>query len=292
MNPKTLLAVVGPTAAGKTDLALHLAQQFSGEIICADSRTIYTGMDIGTAKPTAEEQRQTPHYMLDVAMPNQLYSAAHFQRDAAAAIATVRERGNLPIVVGGTGLYAWALLYNYQFPAGASQARRAELEQLSLEELVQRLQQADPERAAEIDLQNPRRVVRALETVGQPRVAPRALPATTVLVGLDPGMEELERRIARRTKQMLAAGLVEETQGLIDQYGAVIEPLNTVPYREVIEYLNHEMSEAELPKHISLRTRQLAKRQLTWFKRNPDVQWVASPKEAQKLAATLLAKAV
>jgi tRNA dimethylallyltransferase len=222
-----LLAIVGPTASGKTALAIELAQRHGGEIICADSRTIYRGLNIGTAKPTLAEQAAVPHHLLDILEPNQPYSAALFKQAAESAIAEIRARHHLPILVGGTGLYVDAVLYDYQFPAGASSSLRHELEQLPQTELVERLQRLDPEIAATIDLRNPRRVIRALELVGQPRIAPRALPPTTYIIGLDPGMEELERRIATRTRQMLAAGLVDEVRGLTARYSAMLEPFNT-----------------------------------------------------------------
>ncbi len=287
-----LLVIVGPTASGKTALALQIAQRYGGEIICADSRTVYQGMDVGTAKPSVKEQALVPHHVLDVVPPNQNYSAVEFKRAALAAIAAIRQRGNLPILAGGSGLYIWSVVYDYQFPAGASQSVRQELASLPLPELVRRLQQQDPERAATVDLQNPRRVIRALETLGQPQVAPKALAPGVYMIGLNPGMPELERRITARTRQQLSSGLVAETRTLLTQYEPVIEPLNTVPYREVIQYMNGEITEAELPELITLHNRQLAKRQLTWFKRSPDVQWVASASQAEKAIAAALAKPV
>jgi len=284
-----LLAIIGPTASGKTALALELAQRHNGEIICADSRTIYRGLDIGTAKPTPAERAAVPHHLLDLLEPNQPHSAALFKQAAEAAIVGIRSRDHLPILAGGTGLYVDAVLYDYRFPAGVSSSLRHELEQLPQADLVERLQRLDPEVAATIDLRNPRRVIRALELVGQPRIAPRTLPPTTHIIGLDPGMEELERRIATRTQQMLAAGLIDEVRSLIARYSAVLEPFNTVGYRETISYLHGDLTEAELVSLINLHTRQLAKRQLTWFKRNPDIHWAGDTATAAELATKLLA---
>jgi tRNA dimethylallyltransferase len=283
-----LLAIVGPTASGKTDLAIQIARQHGGEVICADSRTVYRSMDVGTAKPTAAERAGVPHHLLDVVAPNQPFSAAEFQRLATRAIASVQHRGKLPILVGGTGLYVNAILYDYQFPAGANAERRAELEKLPTVELLRRLEQADPERAAAIDRRNPRRVVRALETAGLPRIAPKALPASTLVVGLNPGLPELERRIAARTEQQLAGGLIAETQRLLRRYEALIEPLNTVPYRETIQFLRGEIDRHQLAELISLHNRQLAKRQLTWFKRNPDIHWEPDAAGARAIIAAWL----
>ena len=284
-----LLAIVGPTASGKTALAVELAARFDGEIICADSRTIYRELDIGTAKPSLAELARAPHHLLDISEPNQPYSAAEFKRAATAAVAGIRARGKLPILVGGSGLYLWSVLYDYRFPPGASRSLRAELEQVPPAELVRRLEQLDPERAAAIDLNNPRRVIRALETVGQPRIAPAALPPGTVIIGLNPGLPELERRIAARTAQQLAAGLIEEVRRLLGRYDRSIEPFNTVPYRETIAFLDGDITQEELAQLISRHNRQLAKRQLTWFKRNPDIHWAADAAQAAILAADLLA---
>ncbi|HUC87213.1 MAG TPA: tRNA (adenosine(37)-N6)-dimethylallyltransferase MiaA [Candidatus Saccharimonadales bacterium] len=284
-----LLAIVGPTASGKTALALQLAKEHGGEIICADSRTIYRGMDIGTAKPTVAERAEVPHHLLDIIEPTQSYSAAEFQQAAIAVIEDTHRRQKLPILVGGTGLYLWAVLYAYRFPAGPSTSLRTELQQLPLAELVRRLQQVDPERAAVIDLRNSRRVIRALETAGQPQIAPKALSESSYILGLNPGLAELERHIARRTHQMLTAGLVDEVQGLLARYNPVIPPLNTVGYRETIDFLGDSLGRSQLEPLINLHTRQLAKRQLTWFKRNPDIHWAATTSQAKLLAETFLA---
>lgn len=285
-----LLAIVGPTAGGKSALAMDLARQTNGEIICADSRTIYRDMNIGTAKPTAADRAAVPHHLLDVVAPNQPYSAAEFKQAADEVIAGIHTRGTLPILVGGTGLYVDAVLYDYRFPAGASNALRAELEKLPLSDLVQRLQVQDPDRAATIDLQNPRRVIRALELVGQPRIAPKALPSHAYIVGLDLGMPELEQRIAERTKNMLDNGLVDETRDLIRRYNPILEPFNTAGYREVIDFLQENLKRTELEPLINLHTRQLAKRQLTWFKRNPDIHWFTDAAAAADAVRGFLAK--
>lgn len=287
-----LIAIVGSTASGKTGLALQIAQRCNSEIICADSRTVYRGLDIGTAKPTREEQALIPHHLLDLLEPNQRYNAAQFKADALAAITSIHARGRIPLLVGGSGLYINAVLYDYHFPAGSSNSLRRELESLPLTDLVARLQQLDPERAAEIDLRNPRRVIRAIETAGQPQTAPKTLPSNAIIIGLDPGLPELERRIKERTHQMLSAGLGKEVQALMQRFDPVIEPLRSVGYSESIAYLRKEITAKELESQISLHTRQLAKRQITWFKRNPDIRWVTTPAAGLELATDLLAKAV
>jgi tRNA dimethylallyltransferase len=287
-----LIAIVGPTASGKTALALQIAQRCNGEIICADSRTIYRGMDIGTAKPTEEEQALVPHHLLSQIEPNQPYSAAEFKEAALKAIADIRGRNRLPLLVGGTGLYLNAVLYDYRFPVGPSSALRRQLQGLPLTDLAARLQQVDPERAAEVDLHNSRRVIRAIETAGQPRLAPKTLPPSILIIGLNPGLPELEQRIAVRTRQMLIGGLIEEVQALLARFDPVIEPLRTVGYAETIAHLHEEITAVELEAQINLHTRQLAKRQITWFKRNPDINWVETSSQALNLADSFLAKAV
>jgi tRNA dimethylallyltransferase len=288
MLKSPVLAVVGPSASGKTALALQIAERFEGEIIAADSQTVYQGMDIGTAKPTPEMQQRVPHHLIDVCRPNQAFSAAEFKQLATEAVEAIQERHHLPVVVGGTGLYVDGLLYDYQFPTGRSSSLRTELERLPLEELVTRLEKQDPERAATIDLKNPRRVIRALETLGQPRIAPKSLSQGIHIVGINPGMEALEHNIATRTRTMLDDGLIAEVQGLLNQYDAVIEPLRSIGYAETVAFLNEVYDERELERLINLHTRQLAKRQLTWFKRNPDIYWVESIESGLELAEQLL----
>lgn len=289
MGTERLLAIAGPTASGKSALALQLAQEFGGEIICADSRTIYRGMNVGTAKPSGADRTLVSHHLLDIREPNQTYSAAEFKANAIRAVADIRARDKLPILVGGTGLYLWSVLYDYRFPAGARESLRMELERVPLAELVHRLQAQDPERAASIDLKNARRVIRALETVGQPQRAPKALRSATFIIGINPPTADLEDRIAARTRAMLEHGLIEEVRGLITGYDHVIEPFNTVGYRETIEFIQGKHDQGELESLINLRTRQLAKRQLTWLKRNPDILWAANAEDGLVSARKLLA---
>lgn len=277
---RKLIAIVGPTASGKTGLALQIAKTTPAEIICADSRTIYVGMDIGTAKPSTKEQGGVPHHLLDILSPDQSYSAAEFKDDASQLIQDISGRSKLPIVVGGTGLYTTALLYDYDFPAGADNQRRKVLEQKDLSELQDELCRRDPEAYKIVDVQNKRRVIRAIETIGQQRFRKNELPKGYLLIGLSPSMDVLEKRIQKRTKQMLEGGLVNEVESLVKKYGKDLEPFQTVGYREVVEYLegNHTIEQTE--QLINIHTRQLAKRQLTWFKRNKDIVWFQNSEQA------------
>ncbi len=281
------LAIVGPTASGKTGLAIELAKKLNGEIICADSRTIYRGMDIGTAKPSNEEQDGVSHYLLDILNPDQSYSAAEFKHDSLKLIGQIKAKDKLPIVVGGTGLYVAGLLYDYEFLAGANNELRAKLEDKDIVWLQTELKDKDIEAYKSIDLQNKRRVIRAIETAGLLKKRSTKLADDWVLIGLNPPMDELEKRIKARTKQMLDSGLVDEVRQLIEQYGKELEPFQTAGYREVIEYVEGKQTFEELEKLVSLHTRQLAKRQLTWFKRNQDIVWFQDSEQALAYIDTL-----
>lgn len=282
---KPLVAILGPTGSGKSDLAMKLARSFDGEIICADSRTIYRGMDIGTAKPSAADQKQVRHHLLDLVNPDEMYSAAQFKQAALEAVNQIRSRGNLPILVGGSGLYAYAVLYDYQFPAGARNKHREDLEGRPLGELVAKLEQSDPESAASIDLKNPRRVIRALETIGQPRQRQQLSP-NTILIGLHPG--NLEERIKSRTSQMIERGLVEEMRRLVDKYPSNQEVFKSPGYAEVVDCLEGRIKIDEIESLISLHTRQLAKRQLTWLRRNSDIERFDDDHKAYQFVADKL----
>lgn len=284
-----LLAIVGPTASGKSALAMEVAQAFNGEIICADSRTIYRGMNIGTAKPTAADQALVPHHLLDIAWPDQSYTAAEFKLAANRLIAEIQARGRLPILCGGTGLYLYAVLYDYQFPAGPDNELRQRLQKLSIDQLISRLEQVNPEAASSIDLRNPRRVIRAIETDGQPRQQSR-LRGGSRLIGLRPDPAQLNRHIEARTKQMVAAGLAAEVKDLIDRFGADLEAFRSPGYAEMIDYLDGRIDLSEAERLIELHTRQLAKRQLTWFKRNQEIEWFEDPDRANAYIASLLRK--
>jgi tRNA dimethylallyltransferase len=276
-----IVAIVGPTASGKSSLAMAVARKYDGEIIAADSRTIYRGMDIGTAKPTSADRTEVPHHLLDVIDPNQSYSAAEFKAAAEREVEAIQARGNLPIVVGGTGLYVYGLLYDYQFPAGGANELRDELQRLPLGELVERLQRQDPEAAATIDLQNPRRVVRALETVGHPRHKAMRLKSDMLLVGLRPSEDQLNKQIVQRTHTFQQIGLASEVAELVKKYGPETEAFRSPGYAEIIDYLADLTTLEEAEALINLHTRQLTRRQLTWFKRNPEIQWFETQAEAE-----------
>jgi tRNA dimethylallyltransferase len=285
-----IIAIVGPTASGKTALAIEIAKRHNGEIICADSRTIYRDMDIGTAKPTLAEQQGIPHYFLDIIEPDQHYSAQEFKAAAETRILDITARGKLPIIVGGTGLYVYALLYDYTFPAGARTDDRAEMETRDLADLVAELQHKDSDLAAEVDLQNKRRVIRAIETAGQPRVKSEQLKPNILLLGLRPNTERLHTNITQRTLGMVQIGLVDEVNKIVAEYGAFIESLRSPGYAEIIDFLAGRISMVEAQDLISLHTRQLVKRQLTWFKRNGEIKWVETAQAGSVLSEDWLGR--
>lgn len=260
---------------------MSLAQRYHGEIICADSRTIYRGMDVGTAKPTAADRALVPHHLLDIVEPGEAYSAAQFKVDSEREITAIVRRGNLPLIVGGTGLYVNGLLYDYQFPAGAHNDLRAQLEIQPLTKLVERLRREDPEAALRIDLHNPRRVIRALETMGRPRQQATRLNANSLLLGLRPSQEQLNKQITHRTQVMFQIGLIDEVRALARKYGPDLEAFRSPGYAEIIDFIAGRCSRQEAESLINLHTRQLVRRQLTWFKRDPEIRWYEALDEAE-----------
>lgn len=277
------VVILGPTASGKTGLSLRVAKELGNtEIICADSRTIYRGMDIGTAKPTPEEQKIAPHHFLDILEPDMRYSAAEFQKSTQKLIREIKKRGNIPMLVGGSGLYIFSIIYDYSFPAGPTNSRRKELEEKDADELRSILQYLDADTYSKIDTNNPRRLIRAIETAGLNKVANSQLIDNVCVLGLKPELQVLEDRIRLRTSLMIRDGLVDEVRALIGQYGSDVEPLQTVGYREIVDFLNKKTSLEEAEELINVHSRQLARRQITWFKRSKDIKWIKNYPDALK----------
>jgi tRNA dimethylallyltransferase len=281
------IALVGPTASGKSDLALRLAEAFNGEIVCADSRTIFQGMDIGTAKPTAEERGRVPHHLLDVVEPGETLSAGKYKQLAEAAILDIAARGKLPLLVGGSGLYVDGVVYDFKFAAPPSPEHRRELEELSAAQLLQRLESVDPARAQSIDRSNRRRVIRALETVGQPRR--RAVSAPNVLLlGLRMNKEVAQNRIEQRVEKMLKQGFIEELTALARDYGWDSRAFDVIGYRAMkMVALGHKTLDEGVRDFVR-GDLALFKKQMTWFKRDPHIRWLNEPDEAFGLVQTWL----
>lgn len=266
-----MIVIVGETASGKSALALELAAQLGGEIICADSRTIYKSMDIGTAKPTAEERARIPHHCLDLVAPDQSFTVADFKVCAERAIDDIVRRGNLPILVGGTGLYIDAVLYDFQFRAPSDPAERARLQTLSVEELQTEL--AEKGISVPENSRNPRHLVRALETGGV-TAGRKPLRAGTLVLGLRLDRDVLAERIKDRARQMVARGLVDEVRMLGERYGWDVPALQAPAYKAFRGYISGDISLEYAQAQFIKNDLGLAKRQRTWFKRNNSVQWL------------------
>ena len=298
LGPERLAVLCGPTAVGKTALAVTLATRLGAEIICADSRTVYRGMDVGTAKPTREQRARVPHHLLDVVDPAEPFTVADFQRLAAQAVSEVRSRGRLPLLVGGTGLYIRAVVDDLVIPPVPPD--RSLRERLEAEERVhgpghlhQRLTRLDPAAASRIHPANLRRVIRALEVTlktGTPISAQQAQghdPMPAIMVGLFIDRGELYRRIDARVEDQLAAGLIGETRRLLAQGVPPEAPsMQALGYKEVAGWLRGAFDEQEAVRLLKRNTRRYAKRQLTWFRRDPRITWVDATglDEATRLA--------
>ncbi|HSQ26529.1 MAG TPA: tRNA (adenosine(37)-N6)-dimethylallyltransferase MiaA [Anaerolineales bacterium] len=285
-NRLPLVVVLGPTAVGKTEVAIQLAEQFQGEIVSADSRLFYRGMDIGTAKPGVEQRRRVPHHLIDVAQPDEILSLTHFQEQARQVIHGICARQKLPFLVGGTGQYVRAVLEGWQAPEVAPNPRlRQALEDwaqvLGQDGLHARLTVLDPQAAQQIDARNVRRSIRALEVIlstGKPFSAQRRRgesPYDLLLLGLIRPREELYARIDARIETMFEDGLVGEVQGLLDQgYSPTLPSLSAIGYREVIRYLQGEIDLEEAKVLIRRATRTYVRRQANWFKTDdPQITW-------------------
>lgn len=297
-KPK-IITVVGPTASGKTTLGIFLAKHFDGEIVSADSRQIYRGMDIGTAKPTELETSAIPHYMINIKDPDEDYTVSEYKTDAIAAIHEISKRGHLPLLVGGTGLYIKAVLENLDIPNIEADAQlRAELEkeieEKGLDSVVQKLLAVDPDAVETVDLKNPRRVVRALEVTiatGQPFTAqqkknePLFDPLT---IGIDVPSEVLRQRIDGRIDTMMQEGFVDEVKALIKKYPSTTPAFNAIGYAEIINYLQSGTSLDEAVAAIKLNTWHYAKRQMTWFKKDKSIRWVREEQGALFIAKNFL----
>jgi tRNA dimethylallyltransferase len=313
-NPK-ILVVVGPTASGKTALSIQLAKKLGGEIVSADSRQVYRGMDIGTAKPpfspasnravvkTSAPRGGThrgapyisagiPHHLIDIKNPDEDYTVAEYKRDAIKAIRNILRRGKLPILVGGTGLYVKAIVENLDIPrVAADPALRRKLEQATcdkgLEYMFKKLVALDPEAAYIVDPKNPRRVIRALEVTlatGRPFTAQRTKGAPLFdahIIGIKVPPATLRRRIEKRVDAMLRDGLVEETEKLYKKYGKV-KALDAIGYREIIDHLDGNIPLEEAVRQMKFNTWRYARRQMTWFRKDKNVKWISSLSVAQQ----------
>jgi tRNA dimethylallyltransferase len=283
MKPPIFIA--GPTAVGKSEIALHLAEQLGGEIISADSMQVYRGLDIGTAKPSPAERARVPHHLIDICDLTENFDAAQFIRRAQSAVTEIQARGRVPIFCGGTGLYFKAYLSGLGEAPATNPAIRAELEAASYEALLLELRERDPAAYEKIDKQNPRRVIRAVEVIrltgkkfSEQRAewkAQCAVPIETNSYCFTRQPADLHASINARVDAMFDRGLVEETRALL-QHGLAENKtaMQAIGYRQVVEHLRDERSLTETIELVKSRTRQFAKRQLTWFRRHGNMEWI------------------
>jgi len=289
-----LIVIIGPTASGKTNLAINLAKKFNGELVSADSRQIYRGMDIGTAKPTF------PHYLIDIKNPDQDYSVGEYKKNAVNTINKILASGKLPILVGGTGLYISAVVNNLEIPEIKENKKlrakiEKEIKEKDLDFVFKKLVAIDPEAAYIVDLKNPRRVIRALEIAivsGKKFSEQRKIgkPLYDVLeIGLNPLSEILRMRINKRIRLMIKSGLINEVKKLTKKYDYKCKSLDAIGYRETIDYLKKKISLEQAITQMQNNTWHYAKRQITWFKKyNPKTHWVRKYKEAGRLVKKFL----
>ncbi len=292
---KRTLVILGPTASGKSDLAILLAQKYNGEIISADSRQVYRGLDIGSGKVSVDEQALVPHHLLDVASPKRTYNVTHFVRDAKRAIADIQKRGKTPIICGGTGFWIQALIEDQPFPAVKPNPElRKKLEKFSAEELFAQLKEKDPVRAQSIDVQNKVRLIRALEIVEALGAVPplpkqqgvRSKEQAYVIITLNPSLEILYHNISIRLEKRLEQGMIAEVEKLradglswkrLESFG--------LEYKYVALLLENKIELQDMKERLEFEIRHYAKRQLTWlrrFEKSHPLHWITSPSEAEK----------
>jgi tRNA dimethylallyltransferase len=294
INKPRIIIIGGPTASGKSDLAITLARRFHGEIISADSRQVYRGMDIGTGKVTKKEQKMVPHHLLDITDPRRQYTVARWKTAAQRAIRDIVQRGKTPVVCGGTGFYIDTLVYDMALPAvKPNTPLRVELGKLGTDTLFKRLTKLDPARAATIDQHNPVRLIRALEIVmstGQPvPAAVHQSPYELLYLGVNVPKEKLTGRIAKRLDARLKRGMVAEVKKL-HANGVSWKKLESfgLEYRWLARYLQDTITRTEMRDGLLRDIIAYSKRQMTWFRRNSDIQWISTPAQASRLATSFL----
>jgi tRNA dimethylallyltransferase len=287
-NQKKIVVILGPTATGKSDLGVKLAKKFQGEIVSADSRQVYKGMDIGTGKITKKEMQGIPHYLLDVASPRRKFSVAQYQKLAQKAIDKILKKGKLPFLVGGSPFYIYSIVEGWIFPKLKPDWQlRKKLEKKSTEELFAMLKKIDPKRAKTIESKNKRRLIRAIEICKQLGKVPKLKKNPQydcLLIGIKKLKDDLKRHIKKRLLKRLKQGMIAEvkrlkTQGLswkhLEEFG--------LEYRWIAKYLQNKISKEEMIKSLQKDIENFAKRQMTWFKKDKRINWVKSQKEAERL---------
>jgi tRNA dimethylallyltransferase len=279
-----VIYIVGPTASGKTALSVECAKAIGAEIVCADSQTVRRAMDIGTAKPTLSERGGVRHHMLDLIDPYDPYSVAEYAKEARACIADIHKRGKIAIVVGGTGLYIDALFYQFSFPESAVTLADT-MSKLSIHELQNLIKINGYEMP--LNLLNKRHLIRTLERTGRSGTQ-RAPKQTECIVGIVPGRDLLIQRINNRVEQMFNNNFIDEVKQIIKTYGEPTRDFDAIGYRLALRYIRNEISLEECKRLFKIADRQYAKRQMSWFKRNPYITWFNSGDEARRYILTTL----
>lgn len=285
---KPLIVIVGETASGKSGLAIEIAKRFEGEIIGADSWTVYKDFNIGTAKPSTEERADVPHHLFDIVDALDGFNAALFKQLANEVIKDIHGRGRLPILVGGTGLYVDSIIFDFGFMPPGNPEERERRNGMSIEELLAEAE-AEGVSLESVDTRNKRRIIRALETGGQQPKSTN-LRENTLVLGIATPRETLKARITARVDAMLLQGLEQEVKRLSEKYGWNVEPMKGIGYREWYEYFHSSQSVEQTRQRIISSTLKLAKRQRTWFKRNNDIHWLDDPSKYVDIVTTFLNK--
>jgi len=294
---KPIVYVIGgPTASGKSNLAVELAKKINGEIISADSMQIYKDMDIGTAKVNKEEMQGIKHYLIDFVSPEERYSVSNFKKDAEAAIEEILNKGKTPIIVGGTGLYIDSLIYGIEFQDEEIDTEyREKLNQIAekegLEGLYNQALHIDPEAMQKISINDKKRIIRVLEiyhktgktkTETEKESRKNEVKYNYKVYAINMDREKLYKRIEERVDKMIEQGLVEEVQGILNKYSNFPTAMQGLGYKEVVEYLENKTSKEEMIEKIKKETRHYAKRQLTWFRKNKETIWLNGEEETSK----------
>lgn len=294
---KRLIVIVGPTASGKSDLAVKLAKKFKGEVVSVDSRQVYKGMNLGTGKITKKEMRGIPHHLLDVVSPNRRFDVVQYRNLALKTIDKIFKKGRIPILCGGTGFYVQAVIDGIVIPeVKPDWLLRTKLNKLSTEKLFEKLGKLDPRRAKTIDRKNRRRLIRALEIVMKtkkpvPPLEKRSLPYPVLMLGIKKEKEELKELIKKRLLRRLRQGMVKEIKKLHDS-GVSWKRLEEfgLEYRYIARYLQNKLNYEKMIEELQKETEHFAKRQMTWFKGDKRIHWIKKQAEAEKLVKEFLQK--
>ncbi len=297
METKKAIAIVGPTAAGKTNLSIKLAKKFSGEVVSADSRQVYRGMDISTGKITKKEMDNIPHYLLDVVSPKRIFTVAQYKKKALRAIENIHKKGKIPFLVGGTALYLYTVIDNISIPGVKPDWKlRKKLQKKTKEELYNQLKKLDPRRAQTIEKNNKRRLIRALEIILKTKKPVPPLKSQNsdfdfLILGIKKSKEKLEKLIKKRLEKRLNQGMIAEVKRLKNS-GVSWKRLESfgLECKHIAKYLRNKITEEEMKEKLQKEEEHFAKRQMTWFKKDKRIHWIKNQKEAEKLIRDFLCR--